>query len=78
MTASGKSAVYLSEDEQQATVWLSGRSEPVVAGVLGVERDKAGQPAMIYLDTRIHQPDDEPAGPWRMTGAVSTILTRSA
>lgn len=78
MKASGKSAVYLSEDEQQATIWLSGRSEPVVAGVLGVERDKTGQPATIYLDGRIHQPHDEPAGSWQMSGAVSTILTRSA
>lgn len=66
--------VSLSADEKTATIRLSGRSEPIVCGVLGVEMT-ADSRRVVYLNSRFHKsPDSEYSG-WAPTGAISTILT---
>lgn len=69
--------VHLSEDQHTATVHMSGRSAPIVAGCLGVALDEHGDILCVYLDTLIHKfPGSAKFEHWRVTGAISTILHR--
>ena len=64
------------DDPNIVTIRLSGRSKPIVAGVLGVEGED-GDIQRYYLDCLVHhhQSDKHYEG-WRPTGAISTILSR--
>jgi hypothetical protein len=59
-----------------ATVHISGRSNPIVATVLGVERNHTGEAQRIYLNALIHRSDFDSYEGWDISGAVSSILTR--
>lgn len=61
----------------EADVALKSASRPtIVAGLLGVDRNEAGEPVRLYLDRRIHRPNQETLGGWIPSGAISTILER--
>lgn len=69
--------VYLSEDQSTATVHMSGRSAPIVAGCLGVDLNERGDIVRVYLDTLVHKfPASTKFEHWRALGAISTILQR--
>jgi hypothetical protein len=57
---------------------IQGSSTPTVAGILGIECDAGGQPSRVYLDRLVHRPYQKTFGGWRVEGAVSTILAKSA
>jgi hypothetical protein len=57
-------------------IHLAGRSRPVVARALGVDRDDSGEIRRVFLDRKIHRPGQTYAGAWAMSGAISTIVER--
>ena len=69
--------VNLNQDMTLATIKLTGRTMPIVTGVLGTELDDKGDPSVIYLNSRIRARDSDWRG-WQPSGAVSTILTRKS
>jgi hypothetical protein len=68
--------VFVSLGGGAAVIRKAGRSRPIVAGVLGVEFREDGEPRQVWLDRLVHTPGEEWAGPWAVSGAVSSILTR--
>lgn len=67
-------SVVLSPDQKTATVAASGRSDPLVCGVLGIEQQFGCR--VIYLDALIHTRWRANAfHGWQPSGAISTILT---
>ncbi|NCA72780.1 MAG: hypothetical protein EOM91_22550 [Sphingobacteriia bacterium] len=60
------------------TLRKSRRSRPIVANILGSERDADGSVRTIWLDRLVHGAQDHWEGEWEVTGAVSSILTRRA
>lgn len=77
MTTTMRMTVSLSEDEKTATIHKTGRSDPIVCGCLGVERDTQGQGVTLYLDSLIHHANKNIIyEQWQPSGAISTILKR--
>ena len=70
-------SVQMGED-QNIVIHFVGRSSPVVARCLGVDRDESGKVERIFLDRKIHRPGRVYGGDWAMSGAISTILERQA
>jgi len=66
-------SVQFGEDDN-LVIRLGGRSRPILARCLGVDRATDGRVERIFLDRKIHQPNQWYAGDWSMRGAVSTIL----
>lgn len=58
-----------------AVLHSRGRSSAIVAKILGDETDDQGV-RRIWLDRRVHVPDDALDGDWRFEGAVSSVLVR--
>jgi hypothetical protein len=73
-----KDSVYVAVGEGMVTLKRYGRSRVVVAGVLGEDKDAEGVTQRIYLDRLVHKPYETKFIGWRVSGAVSTILTRAA
>lgn len=59
-----------------AVIRRRGRSQPLVVGVLGVDRDACGEPLRVWLDRLVHEPYHRSMGPWVVSGAISTVFTR--
>ena len=59
------------------TIRRSGRSAPIVAQVLGLERNPDGEVTRIWLVRLVHRPGEEWTGDWSVRGAVSSIIERS-
>jgi hypothetical protein len=59
------------------TIRRSGRSAPIVAQVLGLDRSPDGEVTCIWLDRLVHRPGEEWTGDWSVRGAVSSIIERS-
>lgn len=57
-----------------AVIRRKGVSAPVVAQILGVDRDGEGRSHRIYLDRRVHRRGECQVGEYEASGAVSTIL----
>jgi predicted RNA-binding protein len=53
----------------------TGQSRPIIANILGDERDADGNVTKIWLDRFVHRPSWEVVG-WHVSGAVSTVLER--
>lgn len=71
--------VEFGSDPSAVTIRRGGRSSPIVADVLEVERDAAGEPEKIYLRQKIHPSNDQSVYKgWQPSGAISTILTRTS
>jgi hypothetical protein len=58
---------------EQVTVAHRGGACVVTASILGMD-GPAEAPERIYLDRLVHRPDQTQLGPWRVEGAISTIL----
>lgn len=71
----GTEMVRVSLSDGFATFRQKGRSDVIVANVLGAKCDDDGQPVTVWLDRLVHRPELEFDG-WKATGAVSTVLTR--
>lgn len=72
-------SLHLSEDEKTATVHMSGRSVPIVADCLGVERDGRGDVARVYLNALVHKTSVSVVYEhWEPVGAISSIFIRRA
>ncbi len=57
-----------------AVIRETGSSRPHVVGVLSVECDDDGRPVRVFLDQMVHRPQHRTLGPWRVWGAISSIL----
>lgn len=55
-----------------------GNSSPVIAGILGMDRDGAGEIETIWLDRLVHKIGEDTFVGWKVSGAVSTVLKRDA
>ena len=55
----------------------SGRSAPIVAQVLGLDRNPDGEVTRLWLDRLVHRPGEEWTGEWSVRGAVSSIVERN-
>lgn len=53
-----------------------GQTEPVIAGILGMDRDSDGQIETIWLDRVVHKIGERSFVDWKVSGAVSSILKR--
>lgn len=53
----------------------AGQSRPIIANILGDERDVNGNTTKVWLDRFVHRPNWEFVG-WHVSGAVSTVLER--
>lgn len=53
-------------------------SNPVIAGILGVDRDESGEIETIWLDRLVHKVGEDEFVGWSVSGAVSSILRRNA
>jgi len=54
-----------------------GRSSVILAMALGFEYDAQDQVNKIYLDRKVHADNEFQFIGWSVSGAISTILTRS-
>ncbi len=61
--------------EGVVTVKRAGSSTPLVANILGMDRDADGKPVRVWLDRLVHGPKDSLLGGWQVSGAVSTVLS---
>ncbi len=70
-------AVSFGSDLDLVTIKRSDRSSPIVAGLLGVDKDEKGEIITIYLRSKIHSnTDDVDFKGWSPSGAITTILNR--
>lgn len=60
------------------TVHLTGRSQPIVAGLLGVDTNADGEPVRVYLRSRVHGESSAEYLGWRPCGAITTIFEKVA
>jgi hypothetical protein len=58
------------------TIRRSGHSAPIVAQVLGLDRNPDGEVTRIWLDRLVHRPGEAWTGAWSVHGAVSSIVER--
>lgn len=56
----------------------SGQSQPILAGILGMDLDGAGQPETVWLDRIVHRLSEDSFEGWHVSGAVTTVLRRQA
>lgn len=61
--------------EGLAIIRFAGSTTPLIATVLGHERDTDGV-ERVYLDRLVHESWHDTMGEWTLAGAVSTILSR--
>jgi hypothetical protein len=60
--------------EELVVIRRNGISQPILANILGMERNEDGSPKRVYLDRLVHSPEENTLGGWGVTGAISTIL----
>ncbi len=71
-----KQEVTVSLGDGAAVVRRTGRSQPVVANILGQETDARGEIVRVWLDRLVHGPMESNFVGWTVGGAVVTELTR--
>lgn len=71
-----KSMVSVTLGENTAVIRRAGQSHPVLAGILGVKKQRDGEIKTVWLDRLVHRIGETDFEGWRVSGAVSTILTR--
>ncbi|WP_295446397.1 hypothetical protein [uncultured Thiodictyon sp.] len=62
--------------EGSVTIRRSGRSAPILAQVLGLDRNPDGEVTRLWLDRLVHRPGEAWTGDWSVRGAVSSIIER--
>lgn len=55
-----------------------GQSAPVLANILGVDKNENGEIVTIWLDRLVHRLAERKFVGWNVSGAVSTVLKRAA
>lgn len=60
--------------EEVVVLRRKGISQPIVANILGTDRDGSGEVKRIFLDRLIHSPTEDMLGSWNVSGAISTVL----
>jgi hypothetical protein len=68
--------VHITIGEGSVAIRRANRSRPVVADILGIDRDAEGAPVRIWLDRLVHAPEEQWSGDWGVGGAVSSYLVR--
>ena len=64
-------------DPEIVTLRMSGRSKPIVCGMLGIDTDSDNKPIRIYLRNKVHSSSEKVSySGWIPEGVISTILTR--
>lgn len=76
MRSTRASSVEVTLSESTAVIRRSGQSTPVIAGILGVEKNAAGVVKTVWLDRLVHGIGEDRFDGWAVSGAVSTILRR--
>lgn len=76
MAETSKPEVTVTLGENDASFRRWGRSEPVVAKVLGVTRNAQGEVSHVVLDRIVHKPGEKQFIGWNVRGAVVSELTR--
>ena len=61
--------------EGVAVLQRSGRSDPIVAGLIDVTYDCEGEPVELVLDRLIHRSHEQWRG-WRLEGPYVTVMSR--
>lgn len=70
-------SITLNETQDTATIVFSSRRVPVVAGCLGIDRNENNEITAIYLDSLLETRECDVYSGWRLSGAVSTILSKT-
>lgn len=52
------------------------QSRPIVANILGVEKDAIGEISVVYLDRVVHKPKETSFEGWHVSGAIVTEMRR--
>jgi hypothetical protein len=68
------SAIEVVIGDGSVTIRRCGRSAPIVANVLGIDRRPDGEIERLWLDRLVHRAGEVWDGPWSVRGAVSSIL----
>ncbi len=68
-------SVHVQVGDADVAVTRSGRSRPIVAKILGCEKDAAGAMQTLWLDRVVHRAGETFVG-WETAGAISTVLRR--
>lgn len=71
------STVSVTLGENTAVIRRAGQSSPVLAGILGVKKQRDGTTKTVWLDRIVHRVGETDFDGWGVSGAVSTILTRA-
>ena len=71
------SDIEVSLGDGSVTIRRSGRSAPIVAHVLGLDRSPDGEVTCIWLDRLVHRPGEAWTGDWSVRGAVSSSVERN-
>lgn len=77
MNTFGKIEADVKIGDGVVSIHRRGVSQVTTAKLLGVEHDAAGQPVRLWLDRMIHRPKEAEIGGWVVSGAVSSILTKT-
>lgn len=68
--------VDVSVGEGVVVLRRTGRSSPVVANILGMEKAASGDIQVIYLDRIVHKPGEKQFSGWSVSGAVATEMRK--
>lgn len=77
MRADGKQEVNVVIGDGTAVLRRSGQSQPIIANILGVDRDANGEIERIWLDRVVHRPGESQFIGWNVEGAISSVLTKA-
>ena len=78
--ASSSPAVRVQVGAAGVLIYKPRQSTPLFAKTLGLDRDAQGRVTRMWLDRLVHRPGErwEHGSPWDVSGAVTSILTRTA
>lgn len=68
------SNVTVAVGDETVVIRRSGQSSPIVANILGVDRNGDGVIEAVWLDRLVHNPGERKFVGWDVSGAISTIL----
>lgn len=68
--------VEVSLGENVVILKREGQSNPVIAGILGVDQNAEGVIETIWLDRLVHKRGESDFVGWKVSGAISSILKR--
>lgn len=69
--------VHVTIGDGTAVFRRNGQTNPVVAGILGVEKDEKGEIKKVFLDRLVHRHYETAFIGWNVSGAVSSVLVRT-